>query len=127
MTIIKKYKNFDALMQNIIDVYIEGENFTVLCNYEIANKIIKKFLSFNDKTKPYLIDIDNPECGAYVDEYAVSNIGTDLYCKKARRNGKPITCGGNTITFVQRDFVGADFIKYDCIPNIYFSFEIKED
>lgn len=129
MMIAKDYNTFDEFMQDLIDIYIDDENFTVLCDDRTASKIIKKFLSFDDKTTPYIIDVEDAEYGGYVDEYFVSNLGTELFCEKARRNGKPVACGAGEIMFVQKDFVGKkpkDFIENNCIPNLYFGFAIKE-
>lgn len=57
MMIKKSYNDFDTFMQDIIDVYLENEGFSVLCDYKLACKIIKKFLSFDNKTKiiPFLL------------------------------------------------------------------------
>ena len=44
MMIKKSYNDFDTFMQDIIDVYLENEGFSVLCDYKLACKIIKKLL-----------------------------------------------------------------------------------
>ena len=75
MMIKKSYNDFDTFMQDIIDVYLENEGFSVLCDYKLACKIIKKFLSFDDKTKINSISLDPPEWNGYGGE--VITISTD--------------------------------------------------
>lgn len=51
MMIKKSYNDFDTFIQDIIDVYLENEGFSVLCDYKLACKIIKKFLSLTIRLK----------------------------------------------------------------------------
>lgn len=126
MMIKKDYKDFDTFMQDIIDAYLENEGFSVLCDYNLACKIIKKFLSFDDKTKINSISLDPPEWDGYNGEFVVSTFENELFCERARRDDKPIIVGDESIVFVQRDFVGKDFTEEDYIPKLYFGFAISE-
>nr|DAQ68710.1 MAG TPA: hypothetical protein [Caudoviricetes sp.] len=124
MMIKKDYKDFDTFIQDIIDVYLENEGFSVLCDYELACKIIKKFLSFDDNTRVNFISLDPPEWGEYGDEFVVSNFKNELFCERARRDGKPIIISDESVVFVQRDFVKDDFRQNGYIPKIHFEFSI---
>ena len=90
MMIKKSYNDFDTFMQDIIDVYLENEGFSVLCDYKLACKIIKKFLSFDNKTKINSISLDPPEWNGYGGEFVVSTFENELFCERARRDDKPI-------------------------------------
>lgn len=127
MKIEKNYESFENFMQDLIDIYVEKEDFSVLCDDRIANKIAKKFLTFNDNTRICVADFESSENGGYLDEYHVANIDNDLYIEKARRNNKLLTCCAETIVFVQKDFVQDDFFEKNTIPSIYFLFSIKEE
>ena len=127
MKIEKNYESFENFMQDIIDIYVEKEDFSVLCDDRIANKIAKKFLTFNDNTRICVADFESSEIGGYLDEYHVANIDNDLYIEKARRNNKLLTCCAETIVFVQKDFVQDDFFEKNTIPSIYFLFSIKDE
>lgn len=127
MKIEKNYESFENFMQDLIDIYVEKEDFSVLCDDRIANKIAKKFLTFNDNTRICVADFELSENGGYLDEYHVANIDNDLYIEKARRNNKLLTCCAETIVFVQKDFVQDDFFEKNTIPSIYFLFSIKEE
>ncbi len=126
MMIKKTYNDFNAFMQDIIDVYLENEGFSVLCNYDLACKIIKKFLSFDDKTKINFISLDPPEWDGYGGEFVVSTFENELFCERARRDDKPIIVGDESIVFVQRGFIGKDFTEDDYIPKLYFGFTISK-
>ena len=126
MMIKKSYNDFDTFMQDIIDVYLENEGFSVLCDYKLACKIIKKFLSVDDKTKINSISLDPPEWNGYGGEFVVSTFENELFCERARRDDKPIIVGDKSIVFVQRDFVGKDFTEEDYVPKLYFGFTINE-
>lgn len=126
MMIKKTYNDFDTFMQDIIDIYLENEGFSVLCDYDLACKIIKKFLSFDDKTKINFISLDSPEWDGYGGEFVVSTFENELFCERARRGDKPIIVGDESIVFVQCDFVGKDFTEDDYIPKLYFGFTISE-
>ena len=126
MMIKKSYNDFDTFMQDIIDVYLENEGFSVLCGYKLACKIVKKFLSFDDKTKINSISLDPPEWNGYGGEFVVSTFENELFCERARRDDKPIIVGDENIVFVQRDFVGKDFTEEDYVPKLYFGFTISE-
>ena len=126
MMIKKSYNDFDTFMQDIIDVYLENEGFSVLCDYKLDCKIIKKFLSFDDKTKINSISLDPPEWNGYGGEFVVSTFENELFCERARRDDKPIIVGDESIVFVQRDFVGKDFTEEDYVPKLYFGFTINE-
>ena len=93
MMIKKSYNDFDTFMQDIIDVYLENEGFSVLCDYKLACKIIKKFLSFDNKTKINSISLDPPEWNGYGGEFVVSTFENELFCERARRDDKPIIVG----------------------------------
>ena len=127
MKIAEKFNTFDDFIRKLIDMYIGNEDFQVICSYEVASDFCKKFLSFNDETRVYNIDIEHPDMGGYFDEYVITIIDNDLFVEKMRRNGKIIMCNDETITFVQKDFVGED-ITDRCkhyIPNLYIEFSIK--
>ena len=126
MMIKKSYNDFDTFMQDIIDVYLENEGFSVSCDYTLACKIIKKFLSFDDKTKINSISLDPPEWNGYGGEFVVSTFENELFCERARRDDKPIIVGDESIVFVQRDFVGKDFTEEDYVPKLYFGFTNNE-
>ena len=127
MKIEKNYESFENFMQDLIDIYVEKEDFSVLCDDRLANKIAKKFLTFNDNTRICVAGFEVAENGGYLDEYHVANIDNDLYIEKARRNNKLLTCCAETIVFVQQDFVQDDFFEKNTIPSIYFLFSIKEE
>lgn len=128
MKITEKFNTFDDFMQKLIDMYIDKENFQVICSYEVANDFCKKFLSFNDETRAYDIDIEHPDIGGYLDEYVITILDNDLFVEKMRRDGKIIMCNDETVTFVQKDFVGEDITnsRKHYIPNLYVEFSIKE-
>ena len=126
MMIKKTYNDFDAFMQDIIDIYLENEGFSVLCDYDLACKIIKKFLSFDNKTKINSISLDPPEWDGYGEEFVVSTFENELFCERARRDDKPIIVGDESIVFVQSGFVGKDFTEDDYIPKLYFGFTISK-
>lgn len=122
----KNYNDFDTFMQDIIDVYLENEGFSVLCDYNLACKIIKKFLSFDDKTKINSISLDPPEWDGYNGEFVVSTFENELFCERAKRDDKPIIVGDESVVFVQRNFVDKDFAEDDYIPKLYFGFTVGE-
>ena len=127
MKITEKFNTFDDFMQKLIDMYIDKEDFQVICSYDVVNDFCKKFLSFNDETRAYNIDIEHPDMGGYFDEYVITIVDNDLFVEKMRRNGKIIMCNDETITFVQKDFVGEDITdsRKHYIPNLYIEFSIK--
>ena len=127
MKITEKFNTFDDFIRKLIDMYIDKEDFQVICSYEVANDFCKKFLSFNDETRVYNIDIEHPDMGGYFDEYVITIIDNDLFIEKMRINGKIIMCNDETITFVQKDFVGEDITdsRKNYIPNLYVEFSIK--
>lgn len=127
MKITEKFNKFDDFMQKLIDMYIDKEDFQVICSYEVANDFCKKFLSFNDETRVYNIDIEHPDMGGYFDEYVITIIDNDLFIEKMRRNGKIISCSDEVVTFVQKDFVGEDITdsRKNYIPNLYVEFSIR--
>ena len=127
MKITEKFNTFDDFMQKLIDMYIDKEDFQVICSYEVANDFCKKFLSFNDETRAYNIDIEHPDMGGYFDEYVITIVDNDLFIEKMRRDGKIIMCNDETITFVQKDFVGKDITDRHkhYIPNLYIEFSIN--
>lgn len=124
MVVNKEYIDFDSFMQDIIDIYLEDEKFNILCDYELACKIVKKFLSFDDKTRVKCIELYPPDFNRYYGEFVISNIGNELFCVRARCNGRPIFIGDENIVFVQKDFVKDDFRQNGYIPKIHFKFSI---
>ena len=127
MKIAEKFNTFDDFIRKLIDMYIGNEDFQVICSYEVASDFCKKFLSFNDETRVYNIDIEHPDMGGYFDEYVITIIDNDLFIEKMRRNGKIISCSDEVVTFVQKDFVGEDITdsRKHYIPNLYIEFSIK--
>ena len=129
MKITEKFNTFDDFMQKLIDMYIDKENFHVICSYEVAKDFCKKFLSFNDETRIYDINIEHPEPGidGYFDEYVITVVDNDLFVEKMRINGKIISCSDEVVTFVQKDFVSEDITdsRKHYIPNLYIEFSIK--
>ena len=127
MKIAEKFNTFDDFMQKLIDMYIDKEDFQVICSYEVASDFCKKFLSFNDETRAYSVNIESPETGGYFQEYVVSIIDDNLFIENMRRNGKIISCSDELVTFVQKDFVGEDITDSHehYIPNLYVEFSIN--
>ena len=127
MKITEKFNKFDDFMQKLIDMYIDKEDFQVICSYEVANDFCKKFLSFNDETRAYDVHIDYPDISKYYDEYLVAITDNDLFIEKMRNDNNILACVEDTITFVQKDFVGEDITdsRKNYIPNLYIEFSIK--
>ena len=127
MKITEKFNTFDDFIRKLIDMYIDKEDFQVICSYEVASDFCKKFLSFNDETRAQDIEIEHPEMGGYFDEYVITIVDNDLFVEKMIINGKIISCSDEVVTFVQKDFVSEDITdsRKHYIPNLYIEFSIK--
>lgn len=87
----KQYENIMEFCEDLVDTYecLDDEDnmgVSVVAKYEEAKEIISCLCMFDYDIN--FIEIEPIECDGYSDEYIISLVNDEIYCKKNKRDGK---------------------------------------